>query len=118
MAEHVAYRSAQGRWVLFATILGSGMAQLDGTIVNVALPRIGEDLDAGLTSLQWTVNAYSLLLSGLLLLGGSLGDRLGGAASSSSASSGSPSPRPVARLHRRPRCSSRCALCRASARRC
>ena len=63
--------------MLLATILGSGMAQLDGTVVNVALPRIGRDLDAGLTTLQWTVNAYSLTLSGLLLLGGSLGDRLG-----------------------------------------
>ena len=73
----VAYRSARGRWVLLATILGSGMAQLDGTVVNVALPRIGEDLHAGLTSLQWTLNAYTLTLSGLLLLGGSLGDRLG-----------------------------------------
>ncbi len=77
MSDGVVFRSAQGRWVLLATILGSGMAQLDGTIVNVALPRIGEDLGAGLTSLQWTVNAYSLTLSGLLLLGGSLGDRLG-----------------------------------------
>ena len=73
----VAYRSARGRWVLLATILGSGMAMLDGTVVNVALPRIGDDLDAGLTSLQWTLNAYTLTLSGLLLLGGSLGDRLG-----------------------------------------
>ena len=78
MAEpDVVYRSAQGRWVLLATILGSGMAQLDGTVVNVALPRIGENLNAGLTSLQWTLNAYTLTLSGLLLLGGSLGDRLG-----------------------------------------
>ena len=71
------FKSAQGRWVLLATVLGSGMAQLDGTVVNVALPRIGTDLDAGLTSLQWTVNAYTLTLAGLLLLGGSLGDRLG-----------------------------------------
>ncbi len=70
-------RSAQGRGVLAATILGSGLAQLDGTVVNVALPRIGRDLDAGLTALQWTVNAYTLTLAGLLLLGGSLGDRLG-----------------------------------------
>lgn len=70
-------RSGQGRGVLAATILGSGLAQLDGTVVNVALPRIGADLDAGLTALQWTVNAYTLTLSGLLLLGGSLGDRLG-----------------------------------------
>ena len=63
--------------MLAATILGSGMAMLDGTVVNVALPRIGRDLDAGLTALQWTVNAYTLTLAGLLLLGGSLGDRLG-----------------------------------------
>jgi EmrB/QacA subfamily drug resistance transporter len=70
-------RSAQGRGVLAATILGSGMAALDGTVVNVALPRIGRDLGAGLTALQWTVNSYTLTLAGLLLLGGSLGDRLG-----------------------------------------
>ena len=63
--------------MLLATVLGSGLAQLDGTVVNVALPRIGKDLHAGLTSLQWTLNAYTLTLSGLLLLGGSLGDRLG-----------------------------------------
>jgi len=73
----LAYRSTQGRLVLLATILGSGLAQLDGSVVNVALPRIGENLGAGLTSLQWTINAYTLTLSGLLLLGGSLGDRLG-----------------------------------------
>ncbi len=70
-------RSTQGRGVLAATILGSGMASLDGTVVNVALPRIGKDLHAGLTALQWTLNAYTLTLAGLLLLGGSLGDRLG-----------------------------------------
>ena len=63
--------------MLTATVLGSGLAQLDGTVVNVALPRIGEDLGGGLTSLQWTLNAYTLTLSGLLLLGGSLGDRMG-----------------------------------------
>jgi EmrB/QacA subfamily drug resistance transporter len=70
-------KSARGRGVLAATVLGSGMAALDGTVVNVALPRIGRNLDADLTALQWTVNAYTLTLSGLLLLGGSLGDRLG-----------------------------------------
>jgi EmrB/QacA subfamily drug resistance transporter len=75
--EPLAYGSRRGRWVLLATVLGSGLAQLDGTVVNVALPRIGADLHAGLTSLQWTLNAYTLALSGLLLLGGSLGDRLG-----------------------------------------
>jgi EmrB/QacA subfamily drug resistance transporter len=69
--------SPQGRWVLAATVLGSGMAFLDGTVVNVALPAIGEDLDASVVGLQWTVNAYLVTLSALLLLGGSLGDRLG-----------------------------------------
>src|SRR5450432_1466341 len=77
MAQTVTYGSRAGRWVLLATILASGIAQLDATVVNVALPRIGRDLHVGLTSLQWTVNAYTLTLSGLLLLGGSLGDRLG-----------------------------------------
>lgn len=75
--EPLAYATKQGRGVLLATVLGSGLAQLDGSVVNVALPRIGTDLHAGLTSLQWTLNAYTLALSGLLLLGGSLGDRLG-----------------------------------------
>jgi EmrB/QacA subfamily drug resistance transporter len=73
----LALRSAQGRGVLTATILGSGLASLDATVVNVALPRIGADLQAGLSTLQWTINAYTLTLAGLLLLGGSLGDRLG-----------------------------------------
>lgn len=73
----VVLRSAGGRWILTATIMGSGMAQLDATIVNVAVPRIGANLGAGLTALQWVLNAYTLTLSGLLLLGGTLGDRLG-----------------------------------------
>ena len=77
MEPTLSYRSARGRWVLVATIVASGMAQLDATVVNVALPRIGKDLHVGLTGLQWTVNAYTLTLAGLLLLGGSLGDRLG-----------------------------------------
>ncbi|MEE1926967.1 MFS transporter [Streptomyces sp. TRM 70351] len=67
----------RGKWVLFTTVLGSGMALLDGTVVNVALPHIGEDLGAGLAGLQWTVNAYLLTLAGLILLGGALGDRYG-----------------------------------------
>ncbi|MBT2368088.1 MFS transporter [Streptomyces sp. ISL-10] len=69
--------SAQGRWVVLATVLGSGMALLDSTVVNVALPRIGRDLDADLAVLQWTVNAYMLTLAALILLGGALGDRYG-----------------------------------------
>jgi EmrB/QacA subfamily drug resistance transporter len=63
--------------VLLATVLGSGIAFLDTTVVNVALATIGEDLDAGIASLQWVVNAYTLTLSGFLLLGGSLGDHYG-----------------------------------------
>ncbi len=66
-----------GRRVLLATVLGSGMAFLDGTVVNIALPHIGRDLGAGVEALQWTVNAYTLTLAGLLLLGGALGDRAG-----------------------------------------
>ncbi|MFI2075331.1 MULTISPECIES: MFS transporter [Streptomyces] len=66
-----------GRWVVLTAVLGSGMAMLDSTVVNVALPHIGKDLDADLGALQWTVNAYMLTLAGLILLGGSLGDRYG-----------------------------------------
>jgi EmrB/QacA subfamily drug resistance transporter len=73
----VRYGTATARWVLAATVLGSGVAFLDGSVVNVALPAIGDDLGASLTGLQWTVNAYLVTLSALLLLGGSLGDRFG-----------------------------------------
>ncbi|MFC4961131.1 MFS transporter [Streptomyces mauvecolor] len=66
-----------GRWVLLTTVLGSGMALLDSTVVNVALPHIGTDLDTDMAVLQWTVNAYMLTLAGLILLGGALGDRYG-----------------------------------------
>ncbi|QEU82681.1 DHA2 family efflux MFS transporter permease subunit [Streptomyces subrutilus] len=69
--------SARGRWILLTTVLGSAMALLDSTVVNVALPRIGQDLDADLAVLQWTVNAYLLTLAGLILVGGALGDRFG-----------------------------------------
>jgi EmrB/QacA subfamily drug resistance transporter len=69
--------SAAGRWVLLATVLGSSMAMLDSTVVNVALPTIGRDLHASLAELQWTITGYTLSLAGLILLGGSLGDRVG-----------------------------------------
>ncbi|GAA0932129.1 MFS transporter [Pseudonocardia zijingensis] len=69
--------TAAGRWVLATTVLGSGLAMIDGTVVNVALERIGTELDAGFTGLQWTVNAYTLTLASLILLGGSLGDHFG-----------------------------------------
>lgn len=65
------------RRVLAVAVLGSGMAFLDGTIVNVALPSIGEDLDADLAGLQWVLDAYLVTLTALLLLGGALGDRYG-----------------------------------------
>ena len=67
----------KARWVLAATVLGSSMALLDSTVVNVALPTIGKDLHASLGGLQWTVSAYAVTLAGLILLGGALGDRFG-----------------------------------------
>jgi EmrB/QacA subfamily drug resistance transporter len=67
----------EARWVLLATVLGSGVAFLDGTIVNVALPVIARELDASLSQLQWVVDAYLVTLTALVLLGGSLGDRYG-----------------------------------------
>src|SRR5207253_11050452 len=70
-------RSTQGRGALIATVLGSGVAFLDATVVNVALPTLGRELDTGMAGLQWTVDAYLLTLSALLLLGGSLGDAYG-----------------------------------------
>lgn len=69
--------SRTGRAVLAAAILGSSLALLDSTVVNVALHRIGEDLDASLEQLQWVSNGYLLSLASLTLLGGSLGDRYG-----------------------------------------
>jgi EmrB/QacA subfamily drug resistance transporter len=73
----IAFQSPAGRWLLAVTIAGSGMAFLDGTVVNVALPKIGEDLHASTSALQWILNGYLLTLASLILLGGSLGDRLG-----------------------------------------
>ena len=60
----------RGRWVLAAAVLGSSLALLDSTVVNVALPTIGRDLGTSLAGLQWTVTAYTLTLAGLILLGG------------------------------------------------
>src|SRR6202046_5779835 len=68
---------ARGRWFLLAMVLGSSMAFLDSTVVNVALPTIGRSLSASLGGLQWVVSGYTLSLAGLILLGGSLGERLG-----------------------------------------
>lgn len=69
--------SARGRWVLTVAVLGSGMAFLDSTVVNVALPAIGRDLGASTSELQWVLDGYLLTLASLILLGGSLGDRYG-----------------------------------------
>ena len=69
--------SRQGRGVLFAAVVGSGMAFLDSTVVNVALPSLGRSLGADLAGLQWTLDGYLLTLCAFLLIGGSLGDRLG-----------------------------------------
>jgi EmrB/QacA subfamily drug resistance transporter len=73
----VAYGTSAGRWVLAATVGGSSVAFLDATVVNVALPSISRDLGAGLSGLQWILDAYLVSLTSLLLLGGSLGDRYG-----------------------------------------
>ena len=77
MAGTVRYGTPAGRWVIVAAVLGSGIAFLDGTVVNVALPAIERDLQGGLAGLQWTVDGYLLTLGALLLLGGSLGDLYG-----------------------------------------
>ena len=70
-------RSGSGRWVLLASVMGSGIAGIDATVVNIALPAIGRDLGTTFGSLQWTITAYTLTLASLILLGGSLGDRYG-----------------------------------------
>jgi EmrB/QacA subfamily drug resistance transporter len=75
--ESVAWGTPRARWVLLATVLGSGIAFLDATVVNVALPTIGTELDASVAGLQWIVNGYTLTLASLILIGGSLGDRFG-----------------------------------------
>jgi len=73
----VRFGTATSRWVIAATVLGSGIAFLDSTVVNVALPAIAADLDIGVSGLQWTLDAYLVTLTSLLLLGGSLGDIAG-----------------------------------------
>ncbi|MEP6718999.1 MAG: MFS transporter [bacterium] len=67
----------QERWILAATILASSMAFIDGTVVNVAIPSLQQSLQATAIGVQWVVEAYSLFLSALLLVGGSLGDHYG-----------------------------------------
>ncbi|HEV7534700.1 MAG TPA: MFS transporter, partial [Acidimicrobiia bacterium] len=73
----IRYGTPEGRWVIVAAVLGSGVVFLDGTVVNVALPAISRDLGASVQGLQWILDAYLVTLSSLLLLGGSAGDRWG-----------------------------------------
>ena len=73
----LALRSVRGRVLLATVALGSGIAMLDGTVVNIALRQIGIDLDASLAELQWVSTGYLLSLASLILVGGALGDRLG-----------------------------------------
>ena len=73
----IRFGTPAGRWIIALAVLGSGIAFLEATVVNVALPTIGEDLDADVAGLQWTLNGYLLTLSALILIGGSLGDRYG-----------------------------------------
>jgi len=76
-ARRLALASPAGRWVLAATVLGSGMALLDTTVVPVALPAIGRTLGGGFATLQWVLDAYLVTLAGLVLLGGAAGDVVG-----------------------------------------
>jgi len=75
--DAVAWGSPAARWILVATVLASGMAFLDATVVNVALPTIGAELDASVAGLQWILSGYTLTLASLILIGGALGDRFG-----------------------------------------
>ena len=77
MTDLLVRSSRRGQLTLAALTLGSGVAILDGTVVNVALRRIGTDLDASIGQLQWVVTGYLLSLASLVLIGGGLGDRLG-----------------------------------------
>ncbi len=77
MAEPLALSSGRGRWVIAATVLGSGIALLDSTVVGIALPSIGRDFHGDVGTLQWVVTGYSLTLAAFILLGGALGDHYG-----------------------------------------
>lgn len=77
VTDLLARDETRGRLTLTAVTLGSGIAILDGSVVNVALRTIGTELDASLEQLQWIINGYMLALASLVLVGGALGDRLG-----------------------------------------
>ncbi len=67
----------EGKWVLLVTILGSGMAFIDSTAMNVVLPILQLELDATIPQMQWIIEAYAIFMSSLMLLGGALGDKFG-----------------------------------------
>jgi EmrB/QacA subfamily drug resistance transporter len=69
--------SAAGRWVVAISVLGSGIAALDATVVGIALPTIGRQFHVGVADLQWVISGYTLTLAAFLLIGGTLGDRFG-----------------------------------------
>src|ERR1700686_5083854 len=71
------YRAEGRRWILAATILGSSLAFIDGTVVNVALPALQSSLHANIVDVQWVVESYGLFLGALILVGGSFGDVFG-----------------------------------------
>jgi EmrB/QacA subfamily drug resistance transporter len=77
IVEELQLQSTSGRLALTATVAASGMATLDATVVNVALPHIGEDFGVSVSSLQWVLTGYLLALASLILLGGAMGDRFG-----------------------------------------
>ena len=73
----ITLQSSEGKWLMVATILASSMAFIDGTALNVVLPSLQKNLDATGAGLFWILNAYLLMLAALMLIGGSLGDKLG-----------------------------------------
>ena len=77
VSDGLVLRSRRGRLALAATVAASAMASLDATVVNVALPRIGQEFGASVSALQWVLTGYLLALSSMILLGGALGDRFG-----------------------------------------
>lgn len=82
----VHFGTTPGRWVLFVTVLGSALGFLDATVVNVALPANGRELDAEVAGLQWVLNGYLLALAALICSGARSAIATDGGASSSSAS--------------------------------
>lgn len=77
MAATLTWGTPPARWLLASTVLGAALTFVDATVVNLALPHIGRELDAGAEALTWVVNAYALTLAAFVLLGGALGDRIG-----------------------------------------